>query len=216
MENPNDLPPSRERVVPGSCNIELGQFPKTMSESESDLPLDPNVIADNIINQLNLGLSARDKAAVASLFLDNCYWRDHLCYSWDFRTIEGGQAIAAFVTEAPPSKIEIDRSSDSKSPHKAPIDSFGDVFGIEFYIKVTTENGQGNGIIRLAEHDSKWYIFTVFTSMVELKGHEENKERPFGVRHGEQQGRKNWRDRRIDEINFEGKDPAVLIVGMCR
>jgi hypothetical protein len=52
--------------------------------------------------------------------------------------------------------------------------------------------------------------------MVEIKGHEENKERPFGVRHGEQQGRKNWKDRRIDEINFEGKDPAVLIVGMCR
>ncbi|QQK41356.1 Flavin-containing monooxygenase-like [Penicillium digitatum] len=51
--------------------------------------------------------------------------------------------------------------------------------------------------------------------MVELKGHEENKERPFGARHGEQQGRKNWKDRRIDEINFEGKDPAVLILGMC-
>ncbi|MBZ6376919.1 MAG: hypothetical protein LBE67_18655 [Kocuria palustris] len=211
----NNIPPSHERVVPGSCNIELGQFPKTMS-SESDVALDPNAIADKIINQLNTGLASRDKAAVASLFLENCYWRDHLCYSWDFRTLEGSQAISAFVTETAPSKIEIDRSVDFKSPHKAPIDAFGEVFGIEFYIKVTTENGQGNGIMRLAEDDGQWYIFTVFTSMVEIKGHEENKERPFGVRHGEQQGRKNWKDRRIDEINFEDKDPAVLIVGMCR
>ncbi|KAJ5804727.1 uncharacterized protein N7518_001030 [Penicillium psychrosexuale] len=213
MTKSNDLPPSRERVVPGSCNIEPGEFPKTMSESEPDVPLDPNTVADRIINQLNSSLSARDKAAVASLFLENCYWRDHLCYSWDFHTLEGSQAIAAFVTEAPPSKIEIDRSSDLKSPHKAPIDFFGDVFGIEFYIKVTTENGQGNGIIRLAEHEGNWYIFTVFTSLIESKGYKENKERPFGVRHGEQQGRKNWRDRRIDEINFEGKDPVVLIIG---
>ena len=215
MAESNGLPPSHERVVPGSCNIEPGKFPKTMSESE-DVPLDPNTVADKIINQLNLSLSARDKAAVASLFLENCYWRDHLCYSWEFHTLEGSQVIAAFVTEAPPSKIEIDRSSDFKSPHKAPIDFFGDVFGIEFYIKITTENGQGNGIIRLAENEGNWYIFTVFTSLIESKGFTENKERPFGVRHGEQQGRKNWRDRRIDEINFEGKDPVVLISGMCR
>ncbi|KAJ5774146.1 hypothetical protein N7457_009042 [Penicillium paradoxum] len=202
--------PSRERVVPGSYNVPFGEFPKSMSESPS---LEVDSIADGIIEQLNKGLAARDKAAVSSLFLDNCYWRDHLCYSWDYHTREGPQAVSAFVTEAPPSKIEIDRSSPFKSPHKGAIDGFGDVLGIEFFFKVTTENGHGNGVMRLAEDDGNWKIFTVFTSLVDLKGHEEKKERPFGVRHGEQQGRKNWKDRRTDEINFVDKDPAVLIVG---
>lgn len=215
MGDASELPPSRERVVPGSCNIPLGEFPKTMSESPSDSALDPDGIADKIIAQLNQSLAAKDKAAVSSLFLENCYWRDHLCYSWDFHTHEGPAAISAFVTEAPPSKIEIDRSSAFKSPHKGPIDSFGDVLGIEFFIKVTTANGHGNGVIRLAEQDGNWKIFTVFTSLVDLKGHEQDLKRPFGVQHGEQKGRKNWKDRRADEIDFVDKDPAVLIVGMC-
>ncbi|KAJ5467515.1 hypothetical protein N7475_005267 [Penicillium sp. IBT 31633x] len=213
MGDASELPPSRERVVPGSCNIPLGEFPKTMSESPSDSALDPDGIADKIIAQLNQSLAAKDKAAVSSLFLENCYWRDHLCYSWDFHTHEGPAAISAFVTEAPPSKIEIDRSSAFKSPHKGPIDSFGDVLGIEFFIKVTTANGHGNGVIRLAEQDGNWKIFTVFTSLVDLKGHEQDLKRPFGVQHGEQKGRKNWKDRRADEIDFVDKDPAVLIVG---
>jgi hypothetical protein len=208
-----ELVPSRERVVPGSCNIPLGEFPKSMSESPSDLPLDPDDIADKIIDQLNQGLAAADRAVISELFLENSYWRDHLCYSWDFHTREGAQAIATFVTEAPPSKIEIDRSSALKTPHKGPIDGFGDVLGIEFFFKVTTDNGQGDGVMRLAEQDGKWKIFTVFTSLVEVKGYEQKLDRPLGVRHGEQQGRKNWKDRRNDEINFVDKEPAVLVVG---
>ncbi|KAJ5130263.1 uncharacterized protein N7515_006302 [Penicillium bovifimosum] len=201
--------PSRERVVPGSCNIPLGEFPETMSGS----PFNPDILADQTIERLNEGLAIADKEAISVLFLKDSYWRDHLCYSWDFHTREGAQAIATFVTEAPPSKIEIDRSSALKSPHRAAIDGFGDVFGIEFFIKVTTDNGQGDGVIRLAEQNGEWKIFTVFTSLVEVKGHAQKLERPFGVRHGEQQGRKNWKDRRNDEINFVEKEPTVLVVG---
>ncbi|KAJ5582637.1 hypothetical protein N7535_001257 [Penicillium sp. DV-2018c] len=206
-----EVVPSRERVVPGSYNIPLGEFPKSMSEAA---PINPDDIANELIGQLNQGLAASDKAAISSLFLENnSYWRDHLCYSWDFHTREGAEAIATFVTGAPPSKIEIDRSSALKSPHTGPIDGFGDVLGIGFFIKVTTDNGQGDGVVRLAEQDGKWKIFTVFTSLVELKGHAQNLERPLGVRHGEQQGRKNWKDRRNDEINFVDNEPAVLVVG---
>ena len=209
-----DLPPSRERVEPGSFDIQLGEFPKTSTTT----PEDPDGIATEIIHQLNLSLATKDKAATSSLFIENSYWRDHLCYSWDFHTIKGAQAISAFVTEPKTaSKIEIDRSSAIKAPHVGPIDAYGEVNGIEFFIKITTENGHGNGVVRLAEQSDKWKIFTVFTSLVGATGVDEatGPNRPVGVQHGEQQGRKNWKDRRVDEVNSEGKDPSVLIVGMC-
>jgi hypothetical protein len=206
--------PSRERVEPGSVDIPLGQFPETSSTT----PENPDEIATEIIDQLNLALSAKDKAGTSSLFIENSYWRDHLCYSWEFHTIKGGQDISAYVTEPKiASKIEIDRSSALKAPHVGPIDAFGEVIGIEFYIKVTTENGLGNGIVRLAEQSDRWKIFTVFTSLIGATGVDEETgpHRPVGVQHGEQQGRKNWKDRRADEVNSEDKDPAVLIIGEC-
>ncbi|CAG8923664.1 unnamed protein product [Penicillium salamii] len=204
--------PSSERVEPGSHNIAFGQFPTTSSTT----PEDPDRIATDVVDQLNQSLSAKNSAAVSALFIENSYWRDHLCYSWDYHTIKGDQAISAFVTEPEtPSKIEIDRSSALKAPHAGPIDAFGDVNGIEFFIKVTTQNGQGDGVVRLAEEDGKWKVFTVFTSLTGATGINEatGPNRPVGAHHGEEQGRKNWRDRRVDEANFESKDPAVLIVG---
>jgi hypothetical protein len=202
-------------VEPGSCDIELGKFPQTSSSS----PENPDEIATAIIDQLNSSLSAKDSSQVSPLFIENSYWRDHLCYSWDFHTIKGNKAIVEYVT-APktPSKIVIDRSSALKAPHVGPIDAFGEVNGIEFFITVTTENGHGNGVVRLAEEAGEWKIFTVFTSLIGASGANEatGPNRPVGVKHGEQQGRKNWSDRRHDDVNFEGKDPAVLIVGMCK
>ncbi|CAI7663807.1 unnamed protein product [Penicillium bialowiezense] len=203
---------SRERVEPGSHDIALGKFPPTSSTT----PENPDGIASEVVDQLNRSLSAKDSAGVASLFIENSYWRDHLCHSWDFHTIKGSQAISVFTTGPNvPSKIEIDRSSALKAPHLGPIDAFGEVNGIEFFIKITTQNGRGNGVVRLAEESGKWKIFTVFATLVGATDIDEatGLNRPVGAQHGEQQGRKNWKDRRVDEVNFENKDPAVLIVG---
>lgn len=205
--------PSRERVEPGSFNIALGEFPQTSSTT----PEDPDKIASALIDQLNSTIAKKDSIAVSELFMENSYWRDHLCFSWDFRTLKGRNAIAKFVTEGSSSvRAEIDRSSALRAPHSGPIDAYGEVNGIEFFIKVTTTVGHGQGVVRLAQQGDEWRIFTVFTSLEELTGHEEaiRGHRPAGVEHGEQQGRQNWQDRRITDSNYEHKQPAVLIVGM--
>jgi hypothetical protein len=51
-----------------------------------------------------------------------------------------------------------------------------------------------------------------------LHGHEEtlNENRPNGAMHGAHVGRTNWQDRRNADVDFEGKDPAVLIVGKSK
>lgn len=157
-----------------------------------------------------------DYGTVSSLFLDNGYWRDHLCLSWDFRTLKGREGIFNFLRKGcRVTNVEIDRTSSSRAPHVGPIDAFGEVIGVEFFTNVTTEIGNGRGVAFLAEIDGVWKFSTYFTSLVELKGHEESVEqrRPIGVKHGEQRGRKNWQEKRNADISFEGKNPAVVIVG---
>lgn len=205
--------PSRDRVEPGSYNIPLGHFPATNSSA----PEDPDKIATALVEKLNSSLASRDNHALSELFIENSYWRDHLCFSWDYRTLKGRDGIAKYVTGSSSSvKVEIDRSSALKAPHAGPIDAYGEVHGIEFFVKITSDVGTGQGVARLAQEGNDWRFFTVFTSLVELTGHEEsvNGRRPIGVQHGEQQGRTNWQDRRVAGSNYEGKDPAVLIVGM--
>lgn len=204
--------PSRERVEPGSHNITPGKFPATSSTTPDNV----DQIATEIIDQLNSALATKQSQLFSRLFLENSYWRDHLCFSWDFRTIKGRDEIVDYVTSgSSPYKLTIDRSSALKAPHVGPIDAYGDVLGIEFFITIDTEVGRGHGVVRLAQNEDKWKIFTASTSLIELKGYEEGvgQHRPVGVQHGEQHDRKNWQDRRVADSDFEGKEPAVVIVG---
>jgi cation diffusion facilitator CzcD-associated flavoprotein CzcO len=110
-------------------------------------------------------------------------------------------------------KVEVDKGSSFRAPKFGPIDAFGDVSGIQFFIKFETEVGRGEGVINLAEDDGEWKLFTVYTSLQELKGHEEPvaHRRTRGVKHGGDPARKNWKERR--EAEKEDIDPRVLIIG---
>ncbi|KAJ5928712.1 hypothetical protein N7466_007668 [Penicillium verhagenii] len=204
--------PSRYRVEPGSCDIPLGILPKTSTST----PENPANIASALIEKLNDSIAKKDTTGIASLFIENSYWRDHLCLSWEFRTLKGAEALSKFAVESPSAiEFEIDHSSPFKAPHTGPIDAFGEVHGIEFFLKVTTGFGNGRGLVRLAQQGEEWKIFTVFTTLSEITSHGElvNGRRPVGVQHGAYQGRTNWQDRRTADADYEGRDPAVLIVG---
>lgn len=204
--------PSRNRVEPGSVNTLVGKFPTTSPPSPST---DATDVATDIIHQLNAALSQGDYKTVAGLFVEDGFWRDHLCVSWDFHTVQGCEKIVSFLRDSPLSRVDIDQSTALRAPHVGPVDAFGDATGIEFFVKVGTSVGHGVGIVRLIERDGQWRIFTFFTSLKELKGHEEglSHRRPKGVEHGERQDIKNWKDKRISDANYEEKDPAVVVVG---
>lgn len=204
---------SRNRIEPGSFNVPVGKLP----QSATTTSLDADKVATELISQLNSSLSKRDYDAISGLFLEDGYWRDHLCLSWDLHTSKGRGQISDFLRKNRlPIQIEIDQSSSFRAPQIAPIDGFGDVKGIQFFGTVVTDVGLGQAVVRLAEEkDGKWSIFTLFTSLREIKGHEElvNQRRPKGAQHGARSKRENWQDRRDAEVNFGGRDPAVLIVG---
>jgi hypothetical protein len=203
---------SRDRVEPGSVNIPVGKVPPSATSTS----VDQSEVAAKLIGQFNEYLAKKDYSSLANLFLENGYWRDHLALSWDLHTLQGRGRIRAFLTEgARLTNIDIDTSTAFRAPHFGPIDGFGDVQGIEFFISVTNEIGTGRGVVRLAESHGHWKIFTLFTALHELKGHEEPvyHRRSAGVEHGGKADRKNWLDRRVAESSFEETSPTVLILG---
>ncbi|KIW49561.1 hypothetical protein PV05_11229 [Exophiala xenobiotica] len=177
---------SKDRCEPGSVNIPLCKWPKTAETTSSD----PNEIATKIVDAFNSSLNNGDTKAIANLFLEDGYWRDHL-------------------------GIEIDKSTPYRSPQFGAFDGTGDVKGVQFFFNFTSKTGVGQGLARLAEKDGQWKIFTFFTTLRDIKGHEEATyhRRPKGVEHGGKPDRKNWQERRTAAINFQGKEPTVLIVG---
>jgi cation diffusion facilitator CzcD-associated flavoprotein CzcO len=204
--------PSSERPEYGSVNIPLGEYPAT-SKNES---VDANKVADEIVSKFNDALSHKNNEAISNLFLqEKSYWRDHLALTWDFHTAKGSQNIKKLLDEAKVqlTKIELDRSSPFRAPKFGPIDAWGDVKGISFFIKFDTNVGRGEGVVNVAEQDGQWKLFTVYTALQELKGHEEpvSHRRTRGVKHGGDPLRKNWKERR--DAEKEDIDPKVLIIG---
>jgi len=78
--------------------------------------------------------------------------------------------------------------------------------------------GSGKGILRLTPVDqtgNEWKAFTFYTSLQELRGHEEKKgkTRPKGVNHGEMGDRTTWLEERAKLKEMEGIEPTVLVIG---
>lgn len=210
-----DLVPSKNRIVPGSCNIPIGVFPP--------LPWsfpDARVVASKLVERLNKSLEEKDVSSIGALFHENSYWRDHLCLTWDLRTLKGRGKIADFVANSPGTvSIEVDASTPLRAPKHGPIDGVygpaSTASGIEFFVKVATKTGAGRGVAKLAEVKGQWKFFTLFTTLEQLRGHEEliNDRRPNGAVHGAKVGRQNWKDSRQAAVEFRERQPAVLIVG---
>lgn len=211
--------PSSQRPEPGSINLEIAQWPKRAADG----PVDAYGTAKEVVLTLNsyLGKAPSREAAegVASLFRDGeCYWRDHLALSWDLRTLKGRDRIAEYLQDnSGLTSVSVDDSTAWRAPKFTPLNPEQTSKGILLYITFTTRLGAGRGVARLAEDDTgSWKIWTLLTSLEELKGFEEpiGPRRPNGAQHGCHRARTNWLDRRNEESAFGDRDPDVLIIGM--
>ncbi|KAI0855104.1 hypothetical protein F4860DRAFT_520173 [Xylaria cubensis] len=206
--------PSSERAVPGSVNIPLAPWPTTPNIDEK--ATDALAISTQIIDSFNQALEKKDYKAIADLFTDNGYWRDQLGLTWDLRTAKGKEKIINLLQGGHHLvNVAIDRSTPSSDPQVAGLRYDASVRGIQFFTTVTTQFGSGRGVVRLIQESGQWKIWTFHTSIEKLNGHEEavGPNRPSGVQHGARAGRKNWVERRQAEVNFEGSEPDVLVVG---
>lgn len=214
METQASLP-SSQRVVPGSVDIPIASWPVTAKDETADAPAE----ASRIVDSLNESLSRKEHTAVADLFVENGYWRDHLGLTWDFRTLKGRDKIVSFLDEGHHLvniAITHEYSGKNVSPTLVAFRGNGSAYGIQVFVHASTKHGAGPGVIRLIQdHAREWKIWTLYTSMNQLRGNSEplGPLRPRGANHGLHIDRKNWLERRQVETNFENGDPDVLVIG---
>ena len=152
-------------------------------------------------------LEKGDAAAAAAMFAEDGHWRDLVAFTWNIATMSGPDAVRAMLRA---------RLADVKPTGWAvdPANGASEAGGItEGWITFETAVARGYGHVRL--RDGR--IWTLLTTMAELKGHEEptGPHRPLGAKHGAGKRRTTWKEEREAEERTLGHEtqPYVLIVG---
>ncbi|TRM50618.1 NAD(P)/FAD-dependent oxidoreductase [Achromobacter sp. LC458] len=162
---------------------------------------------DAVLARLNTALGNKDMAAIADLFQEECYWRDLVLFSWNLRTFEGHAQIRDMLTQQL-SQVEPVRFTRDDREATSDDDDL-----LQGWLHIDTNLARGYGHIRVK--DGK--IWTLLTTMSELKGHEEpsGTRRPLGAEHGSRRERQTWLEKREQEAAELGykTQPYVLIIG---
>lgn len=166
-----------------------------------------NLQVTRVLGKLDEALQAEDAEAAAEVFQDDCYWRDLVSFTWNIKTMEGKAQVREMLEKQlahiKPSNWEIAEGEPASEEDGV----------ITAWITFETAVARGYGLIRV--RDGK--IWTLLTTMVELKGHEEAKgfDRPLGAKHGAEKKRPTWKEERDQEARELGykKQPYVVIIG---
>jgi cation diffusion facilitator CzcD-associated flavoprotein CzcO len=158
-------------------------------------------------------LRERDREALASLFAEDCHWRDLVALTGNITPYVGRAAVldgllAAQVEATAYNFAVAEGRTPPRRVKRVGVDVIEAIFSFE------TAIGRGDGVVRLrAEHPGQAWV--IMTSLEELKGFEEpiDQRRPSGDNYARVFGGPNWSDVRAKEQAFEDRDPAVLIVG---
>ncbi|MBP2238702.1 putative flavoprotein involved in K+ transport [Sinorhizobium kostiense] len=167
----------------------------------------PGIRIDTALAKLGKALERGDIDAAVNLFQADCYWRDLVAFTWNIRTLEGPDQIRDMLS----SQLAAIKPARFRQDEKEPASASDGL--TEGWFEFETEVARGYGHIRL----KNGLIWTLLTTMTELKGHEEPKgfRRPLGAEHGHDPDRKTWREKRESEAAELGYEtqPYVVIVG---
>jgi len=154
---------------------------------------------------LDRALAGSDIAAALALFGDECYWRDLVAFTWNVKTLEGRDEIAAMLRGVLLSVCPAGWRLDGEAVEHDGV--------VEAWLQFETAAGRGCGHLRL----KSGRCWTLLTTLRELKGHEEQagETRPKGVEHGVHPGRRSWQEERSARQAALGstEQPYCLIVG---
>ncbi|GAB2480105.1 flavin-containing monooxygenase [Jatrophihabitans fulvus] len=163
------------------------------------------------LDAFDRALTAGDAAAAAALFGEESYWRDLVAFTWNLKTLEGRDEIAAML-EATLPRVQPSgwRITEGEEPDTAD--------GVTTaWIHFETAVGRGKGLLRVTGEGDDAKAFTLLTTLYELKGHEEprRERRPMGAEHGANRHRETWAEKRAREARELGYEtqPFVLVIG---
>ena len=169
------------------------------------------------LQAFDLALAQLNPVGVRNLWLEDCHWRDVLGMHWDIDTLSGKDKVCeALISRAQafkPKNWSLARGSLKELAVTQAEDQ-----SLTCLLQFETNVGPGEGVLRLVRDPSGQHDFrawSLMTSLVEIRGHEENFKKLLQKRG--QFNRSflgpNWLEKRNKETNFEDRDPAVLIVG---
>ncbi|MCR9110530.1 NAD(P)/FAD-dependent oxidoreductase [Marivita sp. XM-24bin2] len=159
------------------------------------------------LDEFGKALEERDIARAREMFADDCYWRDLVTFTWNIKTVEGKDEVEDMLKH----QLATTKPHNWALAESEVVTEDGGV--VTAWITFETEVARGYGLIRLREGK----IWTLLTTMVELKGYEEPKgfDRPLGAKHGAGKNRETWaeeREREAKELGYKTQ-PYTLIIG---
>ncbi|MDD9911031.1 MAG: NAD(P)/FAD-dependent oxidoreductase [Ahrensia sp.] len=164
--------------------------------------------AQAILDRLGEALESSDIEAAKALFVEDCYWRDLVSFTWNLKTMEGRDAVSSMLE----SQLQSVRPSDWRLDEAEEVTEEEGI--ITAWFKFDTQVGRGYGLVRLRDGQ----IWTLLTTLAELKGHEEplGHDRPLGAKHGAGKNRTTWKEEREAEeaqLGYETQPYCVIIGG---
>ncbi|WP_137113674.1 NAD(P)/FAD-dependent oxidoreductase [Mesorhizobium sp. GR13] len=165
----------------------------------------PSEIAENWLARFSAALAESPRKAVEEFFLEDCYWRDLLAFTWNIKTMEGRDAVIAML----------EATLASASPTEWHVSGEPSVDGdtIEAWFTFETGVARCEGVARLRGGR----CWTMFTAIRDLKAFPEKKgaTRPLGIRHKADPDRETWSEtkRRWQAELGTSRQPDCLVIG---
>ena len=167
----------------------------------------PTARVEALLARFDQALRSGKVEEAVTLFAAECYWRDLLSFTWNIKTLEGRDEVRDMLACC----LDGVKPRDWRVAEGEVATEAGGV--TEAWISFETAVARGYGLLRLKDG----LIWTLLTTAVELKGHEEKAgfNRPLGAQHGVNPGAKTWKERREEEtakLGFETQ-PYVVVIG---
>ncbi len=165
----------------------------------------PTAALSGWLTEFSHALESGNIDAAVEMFAPESYWRDLVSLTWNIVTVEGHTGVRDMLehclAQAGPSGFHL-------------VGEANEADGVtDGWFDFETAVGRGHGQIRLVGDK----CFTLLTTLVELKGHEEpsGDNRDRGVQHGVVPGRKSWLETKADEAATLGytDQPYAVIIG---
>ena len=170
-----------------------------------DVAAPATIDAEAWFQSFERALTSGDIAAAADMFVEDCYWRDLVAFTWNITTVEGRSGVSDLLQNT------LANTKPSNFKLSEPATEADGV--VDAWFTFETAVGRGSGLARLKEGGA----WTFLTTLDELKGFEEGKgpDRPHGVHHGAERNRLSWKERRELENAEMGvsTQPYVLVIG---
>jgi putative flavoprotein involved in K+ transport len=154
-------------------------------------------------------LAVRDIDRVVQKFAVDSFWRDLVAFTWNIKTLEGRDGIAAM--------LEARLAGTEPSVFRLREAATEDDGVASAFIEFETAVGRGTGHLRLRTESGTDRAWTLLTALQELKGHEEpiGPSRTLGAVHGSDPDPRSWAEKRAAEEAALGRtvQPYVLVIG---